>query len=112
MTWRAQGFRAWLWQRISAVYMAVFLVGFLIALQRGGPWDYQGWRDWVGQGRMGLMIGLFFFAVLVHSWVGMRDVVIDYVSQFAIRFAVLTVMGVVLIGMGLWVVRILSLASL
>lgn len=111
MTWRAQGFRAWLWQRISAVYMAVFLVGFIIALQRGGPWDYQAWSDWVGQGRMGLMIGLFFFAVLIHGWVGMRDVVIDYVHSFALRFSILVVMGGVLMAMGLWVLRILTLAS-
>lgn len=111
MTWRAQGFRAWLWQRVSAVYMALFLIGFFIVVAGGGPWDYDAWRDLIGHGVTGLLIAVFFLAILIHGWVGVRDVVIDYVHVVAIRLTVLGFVGLVLIAMGLWVMRILSLAS-
>lgn len=111
MTWRAQGFRAWLWQRVSAVYMALFLVGFFVVIVSSGPWDYEAWRGLIGHGVTSLLIAVFFLAILIHSWVGIRDVVIDYVHVVAIRLTVLGLAGLMLIAMGLWVMRILTLAS-
>ena len=35
-------------------------------------------------------MALFFLALLLHAWIGVRDVVIDYVHNFSARLTVLT----------------------
>ena len=49
----------------------------------------------------------FFAALLAHAWVGLRDVLIDYVHATTIRVALLGSVGLGLTAMGVWVVRIL-----
>jgi succinate dehydrogenase / fumarate reductase membrane anchor subunit len=41
-------------------------------------------------------------AVLGHAWVGLRDVVLDYVRPLALRFAVLALAATGLALLGLW----------
>ena len=43
----------------------------------------------------------------MHTWVGMRDVILDYVKPLAIRIFALTLLGLFLTGLGTWVIRIL-----
>jgi len=56
---------------------------------------------------MSIATGAFFAALLAHAWVGVRDVLIDYVHAMAIRAALLGLVGLSLTAMGVWVVRIL-----
>ena len=48
------------------------------------------WRAWVEQPLGAAALLLLAGALLVHAWVGTRDVVLDYVKPLALRFAVLT----------------------
>jgi succinate dehydrogenase / fumarate reductase membrane anchor subunit len=50
---------------------------------------------------------LFFAGVLLHAWVGIRDVVIDYVHAAALRLCVLSLVGALLLVCGFWVADIL-----
>jgi succinate dehydrogenase / fumarate reductase membrane anchor subunit len=52
---------------------------------------------------------IFFAALLLHAWVGLRDVVLDYVRPAAARVAVFALLSLVLTAQGLWVARMLWL---
>lgn len=112
MTWRAAGFRAWLWQRVTAAYMAVFVVFFAIAAIVKQPDTYSEWKGWIGDGRMAVALGLFFAAMLLHSWVGVRDVLIDYVRPLPLRLSLLALVALGLFAVGMWIFRSLLLATL
>ena len=101
------GLKAWLIQRVSAVYLAGFLVYFLITLLSCAPESYADWQGWMTSTPMALATTLFFVALLFHAWVGMRDVLIDYVKPFPVRLTMLILLAVGLVVMALWVIRIL-----
>ena len=107
MTWRAQGLRAWLAQRISAVYMLAFLLFLAASLFLMDIHSYHQWRSWMAHPFNSVTTFIFFVALLMHSWVGMRDVLIDYLHSFRLRIFTLTVLAGLLFGMGIWIARIL-----
>ena len=102
------GLRAWFAQRLSAVYMLGFLIFLLAHLSLDPPRSYQSWHAWVLGPWTGVAFLLFFAALLLHSWVGVRDVVLDYVHPIAARFAVLALVAIGLLAIGAWVARILA----
>lgn len=112
MSWRAHGSRAWLMQRISAVYLAVYIVMFSVHLLLDAPTSYHAWRDWMGLPFIAVATSLFFIMLLVHAWVGLRDVIMDYVHPVVVRFMLLTLVALGLFALGLWVLRILMLTPL
>ena len=108
MSRQASGFRAWVYQRITAVLLLLFFVYLLLTLSFAPPADFVAWVEWLSQPlvRIGLLI--FVGALLLHSWVGVRDAIIDYVHPLALRIAALTLLALWLIGTGLWVLTILG----
>ena len=101
------GLRAWLVQRITAVYLAVFLLYLVAYFALKLPASYDDWRAWVGHDGVSVAIALFFVALLLHAWIGIRDVVLDYVHNLPLRLAVLVSVGLALVAQGLWVLHIL-----
>lgn len=112
MSWRASGFRAWLLQRLSAAYLALYFVYFFLAVLIAPPAGYAQWHGWMTSLPMALATSLFFLALLIHAWVGMRDVLIDYVHPFWVRFILLAGLALALLAMGLWVLRVLLVGTL
>ncbi|MEW8625348.1 MAG: succinate dehydrogenase, hydrophobic membrane anchor protein [Candidatus Thiodiazotropha sp.] len=110
MSRRASGLRAWFLQRASAIYLILFFLYMLLHFIADAPADHVAWQSWVAQPLVGFGLLLFFASLLLHAWVGIRDVVIDYVHPTAIRVSVLTVIGFVLIGCALWVLQVIILA--
>ena len=101
------GLRDWLLQRICAVYLAGFLVYFMAHLVLQPMDSYQQWHNWMRHPLMAIASAGFIVALLLHGWVGMRDVVLDYVHALSLRLAVLSLIGLTFIGCGLWALRIL-----
>lgn len=101
------GLRAWLVQRVSAVYMLLFIVFVLIHFLVDAPHSYWAWRDWMTSSGVSIATTVFFAALLAHAWVGLRDVIMDYVHPIAIRVCLLVLLGFGLTAMGVWVMRIL-----
>lgn len=101
------GLRAWLMQRVSAVYMLSFIVFFIVHFVVDPPHTYLAWHGWLMSFGVSIATGVFFAALLAHVWVGVRDVVMDYVHPVAIRFSLLALLGFGLTATGFWVVRIL-----
>lgn len=105
-----QGLRPWLIQRISAVYLALFVIYIGVVLACAGDVSYQLWHDWLFHPVNTLVVGLFVIALLLHAWIGMRDVILDYVHNTVVRMLAFTLVIVVLIGCGLWSTKILLLS--
>jgi succinate dehydrogenase / fumarate reductase membrane anchor subunit len=101
------GLRAWLVQRISAICMLLFIVFLLAHFLLDPPHTYQAWRDWMTNPGVSIATCVFFAALLLHTWVGVRDVLMDYVHPLALRVSALSLLGVGLITIAAWIMRIL-----
>lgn len=107
MTRRAQGLRAWIWQRGSAIYLLVYLLVAGVMLWWRPPMSHEAWRALMAQPAMTLATAIFFGALLIHAWVGGRDVLIDYARPFALRLVLLSVLALMLGASGLWALKAL-----
>lgn len=112
MSRKASGFKAWLAQRISAIYLGLYFFYLLFHFSLNAPVDYVQWRAWLADPLGGVLMALFFLALLLHTWIGVRDVIIDYVHPLAIRLLALTGVALLLIGCGFLVLRTLVLVAL
>lgn len=104
------GLRAWLVQRVSAVYMLFFIVFVLGHFILDPPQSYLAWHGWMMSPGISIAASIFFAALLAHAWVGVRDVIMDYVHPIAVRVLVLVSLALGLTGVGAWVIRMLWLA--
>lgn len=107
MSWRAQGLRTWLLQRLSAVYMLLFGISLGIYLWQHRPLTYTWWSDLFTRPAVVVASLLFFAALLYHAWVGVRDIMVDYIHDTVIRFTLWILVTLFLVAMGSWVSLIL-----
>ena len=103
------GLRAWLVQRVSAVYMLLFIRFLLTHLIADPPHSYAAWHDWMSSPVITVTTSGFVAALLAHAWVGVRDVVMDYVHPIALRVLVLSSLVLYLTALGAWAAQILWL---
>ena len=101
------GLRDWLAQRITAAVMAVYAVIALVVLLGGRPISYSVWKDLFAQGWMRVATLLFAASLAWHAWVGMRDILMDYVKPTGVRLALEVAVLLVLAGYLGWTVQIL-----
>jgi len=80
-----RGLNLWLWQRASALLMAILLPAFLIVVLANGPFDFASWRELFTSISARIAVFLFMAALLIHAWIGMREVFIDYIHPMALR---------------------------
>lgn len=101
------GLRDWLMQRITAIVMAVYTVIFLVEFYMVSPVTYESWRGIFAQGWMRFATFLFLVSIFLHAWVGMRDILMDYIKPAGIRFTLLMVVMLALVGYCGWAVQVL-----
>ena len=101
------GLRDWLAQRITAIVMAVYIVGLAFVLCFSKPNSYEAWRGLFTQGWMRVATLLFIASLAWHAWVGVRDILMDYISATWLRLS-LQVLTLLLLGAYLgWTIQIL-----
>jgi succinate dehydrogenase / fumarate reductase membrane anchor subunit len=101
------GLGAWLLQRLTAVVMAVYTI-FLVGLAIW--WAPQGYADYKAMfsGQFIRLFTMFFIiSLLYHAWVGVRDIVMDYIKPTGIRLTITTVVGAAIVFYLIWSVSIL-----
>lgn len=103
------GLGPWLIQRISAVYITLFFIYVGYTLATASEIGYRQWYDWLSHPLNTIATGLFVIALLLHAWVGVRDIVLDYVHNTLVRMTAFTLVIVVLIASGIWCAKILLL---
>jgi succinate dehydrogenase / fumarate reductase, membrane anchor subunit len=101
------GLRDWLAQRITAAIMAVYTVILLVVLVSGEPITYPIWKDLFAQGWMRVATLLFAASLAWHAWVGMRDILMDYVKPTGARLALEVAVLLTIAGYLGWTVQIL-----
>lgn len=111
MSWRAGGIRPWIVQRLTAVMLAVVLLVFVLTLMISAPENYAQWRALMGGGFWNTVIIVFWVSLIAHAWIGIRDVIMDYVHPDGLRFGVLAVFGFFFIAMMIWMFKIMVLAT-
>jgi len=101
------GLRDWLAQRITAAIMAVYTLIALVVMLSGKPINYAVWKDLFEQGWMRVATLLFAASLAWHAWVGVRDILMDYVKPDGLRLT-LQVLALLLTASYLgWAVQIL-----
>ncbi len=105
-----EGLRPWVIQRVSAVYIVLFILYAAYCFFAAEHIAFEPWRNWLYNPFNTTVVGIFVIALLFHAWIGMRDVVLDYVHNIMLRIFILAMLVGVLIGSGLWVFRILLLS--
>jgi succinate dehydrogenase / fumarate reductase membrane anchor subunit len=101
------GLRDWLMQRITAVAVAIYL-GLLLGILLFTPgMDLAGWQALLASQPFKLATFVALISVFLHSWVGMRDIIMDYIRPTAVRLALeVAVIGALLLYTG-WAIQIL-----
>jgi succinate dehydrogenase / fumarate reductase membrane anchor subunit len=94
------------------VYLAGFALYLVIHALTQPPADYAAWQAWVARPWVNLGLLLLVPALLIHVWVGMRDLLIDYVRVTWARVLLLALLAFGLIASGLWAVQALILARM
>jgi len=105
---RSHGLKAWLVQRLSAVYMVLYLLIAVFYLAASSPHGYSEWKALIATPAVSVATLLLFAMVLLHAWVGVRDVVMDYVHPYALRLTALVLVAGALVAMGVWVVQVMA----
>ncbi len=100
------GIRPWAVQRLSAVFMLVAIVLFILKVVAGNIEDFTLWQQWMADPVWNVIIILFWLALFAHAWIGVRDAIMDYVHRDGLRFVVLSLFGFYLIAMLLWMMKI------
>lgn len=93
-----QGLRDWFFQRMSAVYMAICVIGLLIYLVSHPDLAYYEWHGVFAQLWVKIATILFFLSLLVHAWVGVWTIYTDYITCPVARMVLNTVTFFGLVG--------------
>lgn len=101
------GLRDWLIQRITAVLMVLYsmaLAGYLL-LQT--DINYDVWTALFSSLTVRTFSLLFLLSLFYHAWVGIRDIVMDYVKSAAVRLVIHVLVILALLLYAIWSVEIL-----
>jgi succinate dehydrogenase / fumarate reductase flavoprotein subunit len=78
---RASGLKAWVLQRATAVYLALFATYLIFKFGFAVPADHAALVDWASTPWVALGLLVFVPVTLSHAWVGFRDLFMDYVRR-------------------------------
>jgi succinate dehydrogenase / fumarate reductase, membrane anchor subunit len=101
------GLRDWLIQRITAVLMAVYFVALAAYLLMQPGLGYGTWTGLFSSQTVRAFTLLFMLSLFYHAWVGIRDIVMDYVKSAAVRLVIHVLVVLALLLYAIWSVQIL-----
>jgi succinate dehydrogenase / fumarate reductase membrane anchor subunit len=81
------GLLDWLAQRITAIVMAVYIAGFVFLSFSRELNSYEAWRGLFAQGWMRVATLVFIASLAWHAWVGVRDILMDYIPATWLRLS-------------------------
>lgn len=94
-------------QRVTAIYIVTFILAIILYTLISPPADYTSWLSLVQQPLVNTSILLCLVFLLIHSWIGMRDVVMDYVKPLWLRLTLLLLVVTYLASCFIFGIRIL-----
>lgn len=101
------GLSDWLMQRITAVVVALYVVLLLGILMFTPGMDLAAWRALFSGQAFRLATFVALVSMFLHAWVGMRDIIMDYIHPTGIRLTLeVLVIGALVVYTG-WTLQIL-----
>ena len=101
------GLRDWLIQRITAVVMAVYSVALAGYLLLQPHLNYDVWTELFSGQLMRTFTLLFLLNLFYHAWIGIRNIVMDYVKPAGVRLVIHVLVILVSLLYAIWAVQIL-----
>jgi succinate dehydrogenase / fumarate reductase membrane anchor subunit len=101
------GLRDWLSQRVTAALMALFTLAVIVQVLLPGEMGYDKWAGMFSRQWMKVLTFVVIVSLLIHVWVGMRDIWMDYVKPVAVRLLLQVFTLVWLVGCAGWAVQVL-----
>lgn len=97
----------WLAQRVTAILM--LLCGLTLAglVWCGAPFDYASWRLLFADEPIKLLSWVLVASGGLHGWIGLRDVLMDYVKPVALRLTANVLVLLILAMCVVWITAIL-----
>ena len=97
----------WLVQRFTALVMAVYTVLAGVYVCWSAPASYAEWKALFASGFFRLATMLFLASLVWHAWIGMRDILVDYLHPYGLRLFAQAAVAVVLAFYLIWSISIL-----
>jgi succinate dehydrogenase / fumarate reductase membrane anchor subunit len=108
VTGAGYGFRDWLAQRVTALLMALFtLIVLAQVIFTSGPIGYEQWAGIFAAQWMKVLTFCVILAMLMHVWVGIRDIWMDYIKPVGMRLGLHIASIVWLVGCAGWAIQVL-----
>lgn len=101
------GLRDWMMQRVTGGIVAVYMVFFVIVLFMQPKLDFITWRSLFTHTWMRVPTFVCLLAIYFHAWVGMRDILMDYIKPTTLRLCLQVTVVVCLVAYSIWTVQIL-----
>jgi len=106
MNFLIDGLKSWIIQRLSAVFIALFFLYLLAYFLFSPPQNFNDWQSWSDSLVNQILFSSFFALLLLHAWVGMRDVIFDYIKSQRLQNILLYALAVFLMGCAIWAVQV------
>ncbi|CAX58827.1 Succinate dehydrogenase hydrophobic membrane anchor protein [Erwinia billingiae Eb661] len=90
------GVHDWLLLRAAAMIMTLYVIYILGFVVMSGTLTYDIWRGFFASNFTKVFTLLTLFSILVHGWIGMWQVLTDYIKPVAIRLMLQLVVVVAL----------------
>lgn len=101
------GLRDWLAQRVTAAVMAVYVLVVASYLLMQPSLGYDTWIELFSGNPMRSFSLLFLLSLFYHAWIGVRDIVMDYVKPASVRLLIHVLVILALVLYAIWSVQIL-----
>lgn len=82
------GLKDWLIQRVSAIYLAIYLIGLLAYVGCHRPITFDIWQALFQTTAMQIATGLAILMFVLHAWIGIWTVTTDYIKCTVVRVLV------------------------
>ena len=107
LTNKYPGMRLWLSQRLTALVMAAYIILLAILLLIIQPSGHAAWHAFFAPIWFRLATLVFFMCLLMHAWLGVADVLQDYIFNKTLRAYMQIAVDIALVGYLFWLIFIL-----
>jgi succinate dehydrogenase / fumarate reductase membrane anchor subunit len=101
------GLRDWLAQRVTALLMTLFTLVVLLQLLLPGELGYDRWAGIFAAQWMKVLTFVVILSLAYHAWVGVRDILMDYVKPDGLRLSLQVITLLVIACYLGWTIQIL-----
>jgi succinate dehydrogenase / fumarate reductase membrane anchor subunit len=96
------GLGEWVVQRVTAVYMLLYITDVMVLLVLSPVVSHSQWTSLSANLLFQVATLLFIYSMLIHAWLGLKSVMLDYVKPWRLRFLLYMLVAIILAGLGVW----------